>query len=106
MLDALVEEEIAQFELDSELSHHKNELKLEEECHKAELKLKEEHLKNELNQQIKKRKALRELKSASVQCKVWSETGSVKFSKRIIASRSKTGVPFAVCTAENYTKTT
>ena len=73
-LDELAEEENAQFELEFELMRRKN----EEERRENELKLEEERRKNELKQQIKKREALRKLELASVQCEVWSETGSVK----------------------------
>ena len=94
-LDELAEEENAQFELEFELMRHKNELKFEEERRK-----------NELKQQIKKREALRKLELASVQCEVWSETGSVKSFKRDTAHRPKIEIPFAIRTAEHNTKLT
>ena len=80
----------------------KNELKLEEE----RLKLEEERHKNELKQQIRKREALRKLEMASVQCEVWSETGSVKSFKRDTTPRPKIEIPFAIRTAEHNTKST
>ena len=105
-LDELAEEENAQFELEFQLIRRKNELKLEEERCKDEVKLEEEHLKNELKQQIKKCEALRKLELASVQCKVWSETGSVKSFERDTAPRPKIEIPFAIRTAEHNTKST
>ena len=91
----------------------KNELKLEEarrkneeERRENELKLEEERRRNELKQQIKKREALRKLELASVQCEVWSETGSVKSFKRDTAPRPKIEIPFAIRTAEHNTKLT
>ena len=122
-LDELAEEENAQFELEFELMRRKNELmrrKNEEERRKNELKLEEDNLKlqeerlkleeerrkNELKQQIRKREALRRLEMASVQCEVWSETGSVKSFKRDTAPRPKIEIPFAIRTAEHNTKLT
>ena len=43
---------------------------------------------------------------ASVQCEVWSETGSVKSFKRDTAHRPKIEIPFAIHTAEHNTKLT
>ena len=88
--------------LEFELNRRKTELNLEEERRKGELKFEEERLKNELKQQIKKREALLKLELACVHCEVYNEAGSVKSSKRITATRSKTEVPFAVCTAEQW----
>ena len=90
----------------NELKLQEERLKLEEERRKDELKLEEERLKNELKQQIKKREALRKLELASVQCEVWSETGSVKSFKRGTAPRPKIEIPFAIRTAEHNTKST
>ena len=108
-LDELAEEENAQFELEFELMRRKN----EEERRENELKLEEERLKlegesrkNKLKQQIKKREALRKLELASVQCEVWSETGSVKSFKRDTAPRPKIEIPFAIRTAEHNSKLT
>ena len=43
---------------------------------------------------------------AYVQCKEWSKAGLIKSSKRITASRSKTGIRFAIHTAIHNTKST
>ena len=91
--------------MEFKLSRQKDELKLEEERRKNELK-QEERLKNELKQQIKKCEALCKLELDSVQCEVWSESGSIKFSKSDTACRPKIEVPFAICTAEHNTKST
>ena len=83
-LNEQAEEENVQFELEFELM-----------CRK-----------NKLQQRIKKREALRKLELASVQCEVWSETGSVKSFKRDTASRPKIEIPFAIRAAEHNTKST